>query len=94
MIGFQVTLTSSNTNYHLLDLVRAIDASFRDVGKVSLQSDDANSAVILVGDSNLSATRFGSKLNVTDAMPAGYSVAGVYARSASAGQKLNISIER
>jgi hypothetical protein len=33
MTGFQVTLTSANTNYSLLTLVRAIDANFVDEGK-------------------------------------------------------------
>jgi hypothetical protein len=95
VLGFQVTLTLADTNYHLIDLVRDIDSSFLDVAnKVSLQTDDENSGTILIGDVNLSATRFGAELNVTDSMAVGHSVRGVYARSASAGQKLNIAIER
>lgn len=95
MLGFQVTLTLADTNYHLIDLVRAIDADFKDVAtKVSLQTDDENSGTILIGDVNLSATRFGAELNVTDSMAVGNSVRGVYARSASAGQKVNIAVER
>jgi hypothetical protein len=33
MTGFQVTLTDANTNYSLLSLVRAVVATFVDVGR-------------------------------------------------------------
>jgi hypothetical protein len=33
MTGFQVTLTDADTNYSLLSLVRAVVATFVDIGK-------------------------------------------------------------
>jgi hypothetical protein len=97
MQGFQVTLTDADTNYDLLALVRAIDSAFIDfANQITLQADDANSGTILIGDSNLSDTRYGVKLSVTDALALGVgsSLRGINARSASSGQKLNIFVAR
>jgi hypothetical protein len=95
MLGFQVTLTTEDTNYHLVELVRDIDSTYLDVAtKVSLQADDENADTILIGDENLSSTRFGAELNVTDSVSVGICLRGVWARSATAAQKLNILIER
>ncbi len=102
MPAFQVALTSANTNYHLVDLVKAIDANFVDRGEhITVQSDPGNaSAKIRIGyDSNLSDTRFGRLLATSDVDtlpgPAGaYHLRGLYARSDTAGSKVNINIAR
>lgn len=97
MQGYQVTLTTADNNYDLLALVRAIDVEFIDfANQITLQADDSNSDSILVGDSDLSATRYGAKLSATDAlaMGVGSSLKGINARSATDAQKINIFVAR
>jgi len=100
MASFQVTLTSANTNYNVLTLVRAVDANFVDRGmQISLQSDPTNTTgqYILGGqDANVSATRYGWALTPGDSWttPRFTSLAGVYVRSGASGQKLNVEVTR
>jgi hypothetical protein len=95
MPAFQVTLTDANTNYNLLTLVRAIDSTFVDQGNISIQTDPANLGAVLMGDSNLSATRYGAKLSGGSSMfYEKKALRGRYARSATAAQKLNIEVAR
>lgn len=95
MFTAQVTLTDADTNYSLLALVRAIDANYIDRGTVTIQAAGANTGDVLIGDANLAADRYGLEL----ASGAGktYEVgalAGLYARSAAAAQKVNIEVSR
>ena len=67
--------------------------------QISLQSDDGNDNPILVGDSNLSATRYGVELLVGDGFSFGTGggrvfAGGRYARTAGTNQVLNINLER
>jgi hypothetical protein len=102
MPSFQVTLTSANTNYNMLTLIRAIDSTFIDVGAhVVIQSDPTTNAghkIKVATDSNLSATRFGYELSAGEGqiLPGDgrYHLKGLYARSDNAGSKLNIDVTR
>jgi len=95
MLGFQVALTDANTNYNLLALVQAIDSGFVDQGEFTIQAeDDGGAQVILVGDSNLAADRYGWKLTAGDSMPKLKSLLGVYARCDLAAKKLNVFVAR
>ena len=64
--SYTVTLTSANQVYNLGTLISAIDSRYpREPRKeVNLQFDSSNTAgkILLVGDANLSTTRFGYKL--------------------------------
>jgi hypothetical protein len=69
--GIQVTLAAAGTKYQLSALLAAIDANaatkFR---RLQLQSDPTNGAArVLVGDSNISTTRYGYKLLAGDFGP-------------------------
>lgn len=95
MLGFQVTLTTLNTNYNLLTLVRAIDANFIDVGDFVIQADDdGGSQKFLLGDSNLSSTRYAESMTIGDFSAHYRGLAGVYARCDASGKKLNIQVIR
>jgi len=105
-IAVTVTLTSANTNYNLLALVNAILTPTLSPGacrELSLQNTNGNTASVLVGDAELSSTRIGYELTAgssTVGMSRTYrcsgsnsvSIADIYVRSASAGQKLNVEI--
>jgi hypothetical protein len=95
MPSFQVTLTSANTNYNLLTLVRAIDDEFVDHGDVSIQAAETNGGTVLTGDSALSTTRYGAELaaGMSSFYDRGH-LHGLYARSSTAAQKLNLQITR
>jgi hypothetical protein len=97
MTGIQVTLTDADTNYDLLTLVRGVDSGFKDVARqITIQADASNSVAVLIGDANLSATRYGARLDVTDALALtelAY-LKGLNARASASGQKLNILISR
>jgi hypothetical protein len=112
-VAVQVTLTSANTNYNLLQLVNAIlaaetgtDSNIQAPGcarNVQVQSNPgidssgANTADILFGDAKLSTSRYGTVLSpggfLSDRSPINNVDFGeIYARSATAGQKLNITL--
>jgi hypothetical protein len=66
--GIQITLADTNV-HSLLALLTAIDGSLsnilQNVGEMSLQGDSQNSTnFIYVGDSSVSASRYGLKLAV------------------------------
>lgn len=99
MPAFQVTLTDANTNYNLLALARAISATFLDRARhIVIQSDPDNGAAkIKVGvEPSLSDTRFGYEIAVGEGQiypgsnTSMYHLKGLYARSDTAGAKLNI----
>lgn len=93
--AIQVTLTNANQNYNLLTLVRAVDSTFVDQGRMTIQADPGNTDAVLLGDSSLSTTRYGMSLSGGE--PVFYekgSLLNRYARSATAGQKLNIEVTR
>lgn len=97
--AYQITLTLANTNYGLADLLVAIDAAVPPFAhEAVLQSDDTNGvAKILIGDSNLSGTRFGVKLNTGDSRTYVYRQTSVdirdfYLRSDTAGSKVNVEL--
>lgn len=98
MVGYQVTLTSANTNYNLLTLVRAIDAGFVDQGEMFVQADpDGGAQIFLLGDSNLASGRYAVKMvagNTTDTLTQIGDLGGTYARCDTNSKKLNISIRR
>jgi len=99
MKSFRVTLTLANTNYNLYTLIAAIMPTFYDQGRqVMIQSDTANSDAVLIGDSNLSATVYGINLAAALASvnlgsaPLMVRLHDYYARSATAGQILEITV--
>ena len=88
---FTVTLTDADTNYALIDLVRAIDADFIDQGDFVFQADDDGGGQIYRwGDSNLSSTN-GQTMLPGDFSPHFDALLNVYARCDTAAKKLNIS---
>lgn len=78
-IGITVTLTTADTNYHLLTLVNTAlaaqspgDSSIQAPGtarELNLQNPVGNSNSILVGDANLSSTNMGVELIVGSGGP-------------------------
>lgn len=98
-IAVQVTLTLANTNYNILSLVQAIeDTCPAACRELQIQAATANADVVLIGDAELSATRFGYELARLDSAKyrsdhSNVILGGKYARSATAGQKLNVEIE-
>jgi hypothetical protein len=105
--GVQVTLTSADTNYEIYTLVEAIVTVATNPSdapgacrEFNIQSDPGNdgSNPILVGDSELSATRYGYSLSAGDSRVYrsdinNVQVAGKYVRSHASGQKLNVEID-
>lgn len=112
-VAVTVTLTSADTNYNLLALVNAVlaaenntDTNIQAPGaarNVQIQSHPgidgvgANTASVLLGDANLSATRIGMVLApggfFSDRSPINNVDLGeIYARSATEAQKLNITV--
>lgn len=68
-VAVNITLTSANTNYNVLDLVNVVLAAEPlpssapgACRELSLQNAPANTASILIGDALLSASRFGYAL--------------------------------
>lgn len=108
-VAVQVTLTSANTNYHLYDLVATAlaGASATPAGagrEINIQSHPGidgvggNTNDILIGDGNLSTTYLGYVLQPGGSRTYRSDLGnvlfqGIYARSAGAGQKLNIEVE-
>lgn len=106
-VAVQVTLTSADTNYEILALVNAILGTVAEApggardfviqAHPGIDGAGTNTSDVLIGDGELSATRFGTVL-IPGASETFVStlenvqVGGVYARSAGAGQKLNIKI--
>ena len=67
MPAYLLTLTTKNTKYRLSDLIAAIDANERTQFKqVLIQGGPNNSDDVIVGDGNLSATRYGYALRAYD----------------------------
>lgn len=102
MEHYQVTLTTANTVYNLLTLVKAINTSFKDTfDQFTIQSDDGNSAAVFLGNSAVSTSNYGIKLpTANDSFNRGGSnagkacIAGIYAVSGTNAQLLNISCFR
>lgn len=98
--SFQLTLTLADTNYNLRTLVSAVDAdALASVCELQIQSDPGNgAAVILVGDSGLSATRYGKDLRANDSALYRSSKNSIYTgdyylRCNLAGKKINVDLE-
>lgn len=91
-----ITLTNSNTNYNIYTLCAAIRGVFpRKAQNLSISAPSSNSAVVLLGDSTLSATQYGRELpagGTTGWLGTNNSVPleNFNARSSSAGQVLQI----
>lgn len=101
MAAFQLTLTSADTNYNLLTLIRAIDEDFVDNARhLSIQADPSNGSAVLIGDTELSATRYGISLGNGEGKVYGDGVTPVQglrttlARSTGAAQKINVEVRR
>lgn len=95
MQGYQVTLTTQNTAYHLLTLVRALDTSFVDVGDFVVQAhDDGGAQIFYLGGSAVDSTHFGQSMTVGDFGPHLPCLGGTYATCDTASKKLNISVVR
>ena len=100
--GITVTLTAADTNYSLGTLLAGIETGFIGTGKeVTIQLDEENVAgtYVLIGDSKLSATRRGYRLNRgesrtyrgdADVIPIGR----MYVRSNNASVKLSVEITK
>ena len=98
---FSVTCAAGNTTYALAVLLRAVDATLvgAPVREFSIQAEpDTNTGVLLVGDENTSATRYGYKLKAGDtrvyrsSMYFDVYLEHFYVRSDTAGYKINIEI--
>ena len=97
----RVTLAQANTNYKLVDLVRALrpGSAVPDMARqLSMQADAGNTQPVLVGDENLSATDYGLSLS-SGSPPFSYiteganvPLGGIWVRSAAANQSLLVSI--
>lgn len=95
MKGYVVTLTSANTNYNLLTLVRVIDSTFVDQGDFVIQvEDDGGAQVVKLGGSDLDATHYGFMMTIGDTGPHYQSLAGINVRSSLAAKKILISVGR
>ena len=94
----QLTLTTADTNYHLPDLVAAVDAAIsKRCGSLVIQADPANAGNVLMGDALVSGTRYGAKLGAGDAHGIslhfnGASTEGIYLRPDTNAQKVNVEI--
>lgn len=101
-----VTLTDANTNYNLKTLLEALTDWVPTAGVVPMKvreilimADPSNAAgIVLLGDDKLSATRYGWSLIAEASVPfRSYGnniyVGDYYARSATAGMKLGITLE-
>lgn len=94
-----VTLTNANQNYDLATLLVAVNAAERiHASTITLQADSANTGDILIGDASMTASSFGVRLTPGETMllDSGGAANRVHlneyqARSAAAGQKVNIS---
>lgn len=102
-----VNLASANTNYNLLALVNAILATTAEcpgmAREVNIQANPGidgaagNTKSVLIGDAELSATRFGYLLNAGDARLYrgtlnNVDVGSIYVRSSGTNQKLAVEI--
>jgi hypothetical protein len=95
MASFLLTLTLADTNYNLWTLARAIDNTYRDapIDSVAVLAPATNANDILLGDANLSATRYGIVLHPDQGFAFNKrSLRGLNARSAGAGQKLAVEV--
>ena len=100
---YTLTLTLANTNYRLSTLISDIDPKERQAfSEIRIAASDgidgvgSNTADVLVGDSNLSTTRFFLSLQPGEEHAerggdggGAVSTNSIYLRSASAGQKIN-----
>ncbi len=95
MTALRLTLTLADTNYNLRTLAIAQVSTLVDLpGPWDVRADEGNgSATVLIGDSSLSATRYAASM-VAGETKSCHSLAGTYCRSASAGQIVNVSVER
>jgi hypothetical protein len=95
MKGYQVTLTTHDTNYNLLVLVHAIDSTFVDRGEFVIQcEDDGGAQLFLLGGSDLDATHYGVKMAAGDFSAHFPALAGINARCDTDGKKLNVQVIR
>jgi hypothetical protein len=95
MKGYLVTLTTANTNYNLLTLVRAIDSAFVDRGEVRIQAtDDSGPQKFLFGGADLDATHYGFSMLPGDWSPPFKGLLGLNVRCDTDGKTLNISVGR
>ena len=99
--GMQLTLTSAATAYNLYTLLYAIDTGIpTNVCELVIQGDATNAAIVYVGDSSISATRFGYAFAASGATSAlvlgnsrsGISLKSVYFWSIGAAGKVNITL--
>lgn len=97
--GYQITLTTANTNYGLADLLAAIDADVpAETRELVLQSDAGNGAAkVLIGDVNLSGTRYGVKLSTGDSRTyvqrrQSVDIRDIYLRTDTNASKVNVEM--
>lgn len=91
---FTVTLTTANTKYSLISLVRAIDANFVDTGDFVIQADDDGGAqVYRIGDTNISSS-IGQEMRAGDFSAHFKSLFGLYVQCDTNSKKMNIQVIR
>jgi hypothetical protein len=97
--GVQVTLTNADQNYRLIDLLTAVDSNIpQTCNELGLQAEADNAMEILIGDSAVSDTRYGYKLNAGDARTYGRNMQSVLLgsmyvrRGAGTAPKLNVEV--
>lgn len=95
-IGAQLTLTTANTNYRLKDLIDAIETMPQGNASEVIVQADSGTGTVLVGDSEMSATRYGYLLNPGDSRTYRLSnriqTGDIYLRSPTAGKKVNVEV--
>lgn len=95
-----ITLTAADTNYRLYTLLNAADSRIpARCAEIQIQAATANTAKVLIGDGGLSGSVFGKELNAESSTTIGAGsnsntvpLKNLWARSASAGQVLNIIV--
>jgi len=96
--GLTITIANANTNYNLLQLVRAVRPEAPALAReVIITASPENSADILIGDETLSATNYGVRLAPGDALvhrtvQPSVPLGGIWLRSSASNQKVSITI--
>lgn len=104
MAAIQVTLTTADTAYQVLALLRAIDVSIPgDCRTLLFEADAANAedSKISVGDASIGASRYGYQLGPGDNREyqsaggprnAGVKIGPIYVSGSEDGLKLNVEV--
>ena len=95
-IGVQLTLAVANTAYNLKTLIDAIEPMLQGTADEVVIQADSGAGTVLVGDSQISGTRYGYVLAPGDSrtyrLPGRIRTNEMWLRSATAGKKVNVEV--